>query len=326
MKKGISLVALVITIIVLVILAGAVVLTMMDDSIFDKANTAVDEQNKKEVFSAVQREVLNVQTENIGLAVGEEFAQKLQTKLNNKYKEANATAIYDETKDEIDIGFKLNKKEYSLILNNKYQLSIVESGNIEGVNDEKVSEILTMYFEGGMELTQAQLLELKKELHIEDAQGDIVEQIGFVVPDEINEFYGIYFPECNRMYNISMDTELTFTYVSEEEIPATYAYAKKINQILTEFETAFVGKLTIDEVQQKYNDGTLNEYILTNCNSIKTVETYWRDYWDKEYRFIDDISFEFNGTTYTDFCDNDTFEFLADESGNIIDVFLGGGA
>ena len=259
MKKGISLVALVVTIIVLIILSATVVLTMVDDSIFDKANTAVEEQNRKEVFSEVQREVLNVQTENIGLAVGEEFAQKLQTNLNNRYATSNSTAIYDEAKDIIDIVFKLNQKEYGLTLNNKYQLNIGTTGNLEAINDDKVIEILLMYINNEWEMSEAQLLQLKKELGIENVKADIPEQISILVSDESLGQTGIYFPDCNRVYSINIGENISFAYVSEEEAPALYDWGKKINQIVTEFETAFVGKLTVEEIQQKNNDGILDE-------------------------------------------------------------------
>lgn len=325
MKKGISLVALVVTIIVLVILAGTVVLTMMDDSILDKANTAKNEQNKNEVFSAIQREVLNVQAENIGLQVGEEFAQKLQTKLNDKYKGANITTTYDETTGKIDIGYKLNEKEYSLTLNNKYQLSIEESENGESeetelaINDERVIELLTIYLDRGP--NDAVTLELKQELHIDNVESNLITDILFSLYDPKYEDGIIYFYTIDRMYVVDIET-FQISYVSKEERPISYKYAQKMEQILSELKVAFVeeGK-TENEIEDLYNNGTLNSYILEKCKSIKTVNV--GDYNPFELRFRE-LTFEFDEPEYKNynFCEWSTFYFELDDNGKYIDIYL----
>ena len=127
MKKGISLVALVITIIVLIILTGTIVLTVLDVNLFERAEQARDERNKQEVYSAVQREVLDVQASKIGLAVSQEFATELQTRLLNKHSNSKATATYSTATDSIAITFDLNNKTYNLTLDNKYRLTFVET-------------------------------------------------------------------------------------------------------------------------------------------------------------------------------------------------------
>ena len=49
MKKGISLIVLVITIIVMIIIAASVVITLTNTGITNKANEAVDLTNEKQV-------------------------------------------------------------------------------------------------------------------------------------------------------------------------------------------------------------------------------------------------------------------------------------
>lgn len=323
MKKGISLVALVVTIIVLVILAGTVVLTMMDDSILDKANTAKNEQNKNEVFSAIQREVLNVQAENIGLQVGEEFAQKLQTKLNDKYKGANITTTYDETTGKIDIGYKLNEKEYSLTLNNKYQLSIEESEETElAINDERVIELLTIYLDRGP--NDAVTLELKQELHIDNVESNLITDILFSLYDPKYEDGIIYFYTIDRMYVVDIET-FQISYVSKEERPISYKYAQKMEQILSELKVVFVeeGK-TENEIEVLYNNGTLNSYVLGKCTSIKTINVIY-DATDSFRRTkIRELTFEFDEPEYKNynFCEWSTFYFELDDNGKYIDIYL----
>ena len=329
MKKGISLVALVVTIIVLVILAGTVVLTMMDDSILDKANTAKNEQNKNEVFSAIQREVLNVQAENIGLQVGEEFAQKLQTKLNDKYKGANITTTYNETTGKIDIGYKLNEKEYSLTLNNKYQLSIEESENGESeetelaINDERVIELLTIYLDSGG-LSETEVLELKQELHIDNVESNLITDILFSLYDPKYEDGIIYFYTIDRMYVVDIET-FQIRYVSKEERLISYKYAQKMEQILSELKVVFVeeGK-TENEIEVLYNNGTLNSYVLGKCTSIKTINVIY-DATDSFRRTkIRELTFEFDEPEYKNynFCEWSTFYFELDDNGKYIDIYL----
>ena len=51
MKKGISLIVLVITIIVMIIIAGAIIISLNQSSIIDNANKAVNSSNKAEALA-----------------------------------------------------------------------------------------------------------------------------------------------------------------------------------------------------------------------------------------------------------------------------------
>ena len=53
MKKGISLIVLVITIIVMIIIAGAIIISLNSTNVLDKADTAVVNSNEAELKSAV---------------------------------------------------------------------------------------------------------------------------------------------------------------------------------------------------------------------------------------------------------------------------------
>lgn len=63
MKKGISLIVLVITIIVMIIIAGAIIISLNSTNIIDKANTAVDASNESELKSAVALAYMNLYVE-----------------------------------------------------------------------------------------------------------------------------------------------------------------------------------------------------------------------------------------------------------------------
>ena len=59
MKKGISLIVLVITIIVMIIIAGAIIISLNSTNVLDKANTAVSVSNEAELKSAVALAYMN---------------------------------------------------------------------------------------------------------------------------------------------------------------------------------------------------------------------------------------------------------------------------
>lgn len=59
MKKGISLIVLVITIIVMIIIAGAIIISLNSTNVVKKANTAVDSSNEAELKAAVALEYMN---------------------------------------------------------------------------------------------------------------------------------------------------------------------------------------------------------------------------------------------------------------------------
>ncbi len=59
MKKGISLIVLVITIIVMIIIAGAIIISLNSTNIIEKANTAVDASNASELYSLVALTYMN---------------------------------------------------------------------------------------------------------------------------------------------------------------------------------------------------------------------------------------------------------------------------
>lgn len=66
-QKGITLVALVVTIIVLLILAGVTMaLVLGNDGIFGKANTAKDETAKSDFLSSVKLSMLNIKVNAYG--------------------------------------------------------------------------------------------------------------------------------------------------------------------------------------------------------------------------------------------------------------------
>ena len=121
-KGGISLVALVITIIVLIILTGAVILSFQDGGIIDRAQQAVTDNNE-----AVLEEKITM--------MNLEYTQKLKKKFTPKTRETLKAIVkqsgidldkllvyYDAADGEQHVFYKINKvtkSEVEWFINNK---------------------------------------------------------------------------------------------------------------------------------------------------------------------------------------------------------------
>jgi Tfp pilus assembly protein PilE len=85
LNKGVSLIALIITIIILIILATAIILSLNNDNIIGNAKTAVSKSNLNTVEEAAQVELGTLLEENNGdLSSIPDVADTIKTRLNNK--------------------------------------------------------------------------------------------------------------------------------------------------------------------------------------------------------------------------------------------------
>ena len=114
---------------------------------------------------------------------------------------------------------------------------------------------------------------------------------------------------------------LVMKYLRKDEHESTYSYASKIEDIRKELQAAFKGK-TITEIQNKHNNGTLEQYILDNCNSLKTIRV--RSNWNNTEEFIADMTFEHEGHD-VDFCKYNTVFFVYDENEIYVKVTIAAG-
>lgn len=98
-KQGISLITLVITIIIMIILAGVVILSLSNTNIFDKANEAIDEYNLKQVQSLATLKWLDAYYDK-DINTEEEYEDYIREALEN---EGVNTKIYDIEADETHV-------------------------------------------------------------------------------------------------------------------------------------------------------------------------------------------------------------------------------
>ena len=78
-QRGITLIALVITIIVLLILAGVTIATLTgDNGILAQASRAKQESQKASIIEQIRLDIMEKQTENEGIIYDEDFYQILE--------------------------------------------------------------------------------------------------------------------------------------------------------------------------------------------------------------------------------------------------------
>ena len=126
--KGISLVALVITIIVLLILAGITInLTVGSNGIFIKAQNAKEQTNMSQAKESVELKIASLQTENEGKA----------TILSLK--------DYDQTDSDITIDTNkiIYKGEYEFTIDNNLKITDIKKCNNKDVSPASITKLST---------------------------------------------------------------------------------------------------------------------------------------------------------------------------------------
>ena len=354
-NKGISLIVLVVTIIVMVIIAGAIIISLTQTNVIDQAEYARERHNITVLEENLRLERQNILLEKHGTVKDEDV--KVATILNLTEEDAINIATANSIPANMPSGtyYEIDGNRYATktreiereialasrgidrdnkvltdtyVVNDNLDVYYVISGTIESkpeIDDEKVVEILTSVFMGtGDEETS--FANLKQELNIEDGTNlyDIANV--FYEPNE-SEIFCIYFYSIDRMYLMEykeVDGEDVFIieYANKEEKKLTYEYAAKLSQIREELKRAFVGKAST-EILEKYNNATLKQYILDNCSSIKSLELEEYELSDK--RIIESMSFEYGDSVEEDFCEYNSIYFISNENGVYIDVMVESG-
>lgn len=127
--KGISLVALVITIIILLILAGITInLTVGSNGIFTKAQTAKEQTNMAQAKENVELKIANLQTENEGKATIASLKEYAQTDSDITI-DTNNKIIY--------------KNEYEFTIDNNLKITDVSKYDNKNVAPASIKKLST---------------------------------------------------------------------------------------------------------------------------------------------------------------------------------------
>ncbi len=88
MKKGISLIVLVITIIVMIIIAGAIIISLSQTNVIDQATTATEKSNDAEaraLVAMVYASNINKATDGWDRALDSDVADAINTQLSTQF-------------------------------------------------------------------------------------------------------------------------------------------------------------------------------------------------------------------------------------------------
>lgn len=134
-KKGITLIALVITIIILLILAGVTISIVLNDGIMKKASVVKENTN-----NATEKELVSIAVTSARM---NDKNNKMEINEENLRKELDASfGVYE---------YELNK------ISNGWELKIIKSGNQYEIEDNGFKELKKWYYtEDGMQITNGE--------------------------------------------------------------------------------------------------------------------------------------------------------------------------
>lgn len=164
-QKGITIIALVVTIIVMLILLGVSISMTIDGGLFSYAGKAVGDVKKSQITDEVNKAWILVQSEN-GVYTNDEIAQMLQEKLRKN--ESTAEVEWNSIDSKYEIWYKDYKMsiddygtEIDSLKKNEKQQIVLSVQSIE--QTESQAKIVTIAVSGIQEMTD----EIEKELEDE---------------------------------------------------------------------------------------------------------------------------------------------------------------
>ena len=124
MKKGISLIVLVITIIVMIIIAGAIIISLNSTSVIDKANTAVTATDVSTLNDKLSLAYVDLKLSNQGTST---FSGSVTVNVNGTDKTyESVTKYYEDVVPEIKDLSKYQSAGYALTINTNGSATIAK--------------------------------------------------------------------------------------------------------------------------------------------------------------------------------------------------------
>lgn len=131
-ENGITLVALVVTIVVLLILAGVTIVTLFgENGIIKKTQTSADATNRSTIIESARTQIINKQTDNLGSITEKELTDILKN--YGTIEDNGETNILEKTLNTNEGGYKIKVNE---IWNGT--LKVAESKYYIYIDDEKI--------------------------------------------------------------------------------------------------------------------------------------------------------------------------------------------
>ena len=149
--KGITLIALIITIIILLILAGVTINEIRNNGLFSKVINSKEETLKSQSLEELKLKVSEIQVERIGQASLKDIAISLKNDTENKY---IVSVDSDSNENSEDEQFEnINKiyviyKNYKFIIDNNFEISSIKKIDNETGEKPKYGEKIEFYYTG----------------------------------------------------------------------------------------------------------------------------------------------------------------------------------
>lgn len=266
-NKGITLIALIITIIVLLILAGVTLSMVMGDSgIFKKANNAKNATEESNIIEDAKLAVMNEQTEYYSTNTsGKSFKQYLEEKFNGEYKTSdNAKLSYNGGNL---ISYNKDGKETILLIDDQNKISIsskIVDNNNTYITNSDGTLIIVSTAENETEITIPSEINGMPVVSIDAnfAQNSKDTLTKIIMPDTIKNIGDSAFEGC---YNV---TEIKFSNTLEKI--GNNAFENCGNSI-AKLEIPDTVNTIGDFAFDKYGSSNIKElYIGKNVNKIGT--------------------------------------------------------
>ena len=254
--KGISLIVLIVTIIVMIIIAGAVILTLSESNVIDQAEQAVQKHNE-----ANEKDMLV-------LAWGEYMTASVNNPSANL--QVQGATVAKEATDGWRVTFTSGN---TYLVSSKGQITTTGKQEMPVVDDEKVVEILEALYSGNKDI-EVGMAELKQELNITTDSNNMLDFAILIntVTDPNGDTGLIYFYSLDRIYLVNLDTKEVI-YITEATNPVDYEYARKVKLVEEQIEGYIIGK-TYTQLIEELNQNVLDSNVLSRGNNIKEIRFY----------------------------------------------------
>ncbi len=273
-QRGITLIALVVTIIVLIILAGVSINMLVgENGIITQAQTAKEENGRAEIIEKIQLEITEKQTENLGTINEEEFYEILEkygtvssdetilTTTEGSYEIAIAD-IYSGELETVLVKTPLESWEYTLDDENKTITLTKYIGTDSKILIPSTFNLNSVSYSAIIGRTNGQVGPFADNSKIECVKFDNNIKI------ESNNGYGLFWNciSLREVYNIPEDcTRLDYAF----QACTNLTYINRFPDSLTNLARTFNGCATLESVPDIPSQISNMDYTFAGCINLK---------------------------------------------------------
>lgn len=200
--NGITLIMLIVTIVLLLILAGITISQLSENGIFEKAKLAKENYIKAEIEEELSFLISNLQIEKLGKASLEDITQEY---LEQKMSEYNTGIIYNELKREKEVEISKNSIKVNFIIDENLSITKIDDKKIQPVNKLYYQEDYCEAVTGGWTLTN-------------DSYAKFISESNAIHANRFGGSYGGWAISTNVAIDISSYSKLCCRYTADSNI------------------------------------------------------------------------------------------------------------